>query len=203
MTKFDRTAKLIVAGAAAALLAATLAACSKSSAPSTAATQKKGELSACGALPENEAAQILGAKKMIAVPMSTSAASTTQMCQYVNDNNETAILLQIAPFTGQDAAATLKSDAAAAAGVSKNSIIPGKIVPADNLGAGAFFAENTTSPTARSVQLHFIQAGYKILVQINNPNTFTDGQTQATGLGQKIVENLKNGKAFESKPKTS
>lgn len=199
MTKLDRTAKLIVAAAAAALLAATLAACSK--APGQASASNK-ELSACSALPDNEVAQVLGGK-IIAVPMSTSATSTMQMCQYVNDNNETAVLLQISPFTGQDAATALKQDAQAAAGVSKNSIIPGKIVPASGLGDGAFFAENTTSPTDRSVQLNFIESGYKMLVQVNNPKTFTDGETAAENLGQKVVANIRNGKAFETKSSKS
>lgn len=200
MTKLDRTVKLIVAGAAAALLAATLAACSK--APGQASAEGNKELSACSALPDTEVAQILGGK-IIAVPMSTSATSTMQMCQYVNDNNETAVLLQISPFTGQDAATALKQDAQAAAGVSKNSIIPGKIVPASGLGDGAFFAENTTSPTDRSVQLNFIESGYKMLVQVNNPKTFTDGEAAAESLGQKVVANIRNGKAFEAKPSKS
>lgn len=194
MTKFDRTAKLIVTGATAVVFAGMLAACSKGSSP--AATQKQ-ELSACSALPEAAAAQVMG-EKLIAVPMSTSANSNVQMCQYVDPNNETAILLQISPFTGQDAAGTLKQDAQVAAGVSKNSIIPGKIVPASGLGDGAFFAETTTSPTDRSVQLHFIEAGHKLLIQINNPKTFTDGENLATGLAQQAVKNIQDGKAFEA-----
>lgn len=195
MTKFDRTAKLIVVGATAVLVAGLLAACSKSSAP--AATAQTKELSACNALPEAAAAQVMG-EQLIAVPMSTSANSNVQMCQYVDPNNETAILLQIAPFTGQDAAGTLKQDAQVAAGVSKNSVIPGKIVPATGLGDGAFFAETTTSPTERTVQLHFIEAGHKVLVQVNNPKTFTDGESMASGLAQQTVKNIQDGKAFEA-----
>lgn len=204
MTKLNRTAKLIVAGVAAALLAGTLVACSKGSAPAAQQTKQAKQaqektLTACGPLPQAEAGQIMG-EKLIEVPQS-KPDSSVHICQYIDPNNQVAVLLKVSPFQGTDAAATLKQDAAVAEGVSKNSVIPSNIVPAKGLSDGAFFVETTTSPTDRSVQLHFINKKLKIMIQVGNPKTFADGEKQALALAQKAIENIQNGKA--SQPPTA
>ncbi|MGH8278096.1 MAG: hypothetical protein ACRETQ_00810 [Gammaproteobacteria bacterium] len=194
MTKLNRSLKLILAGSTAALLAVTLVACSKNKAPAAAKNQV---LSACSTIPETDAASILGGK-IIAVPMSVNPNSPIQLCQYINDDNEVAVLLQISPFKGKDAAKALQQDAAMQKGVGQNSIIPSKVVPATGLGAGAFFVENTTSPTNRSIQLHFIDDAHKLMVQVNNPKDFATGESQALDLAQKAVTNIKDGSAFKA-----
>lgn len=204
MTKLDRTVKLFVAGAATALLAGTLVACSKGSAPAAQKTKQSQQtqqqnqeqaLTACGALPEADAAQTMG-EKLITVPQSKKGSSV-HICQYIDPNNQVAILLKISPFKGTNAAAALKSDASVAEGVSKNSVIPSKIVPAKGLGNGAFFVETTTSPTDKSVQLHFIHKDLKVMLQVNNPKSFTDGEKQAQDMAHKAIANVDNGSAYK------
>ena len=190
MTKFSRIAKIIAVGSAGALLVGALAACSNGSGRGA-----KKVLMACLALPDTAAGQIMG-EKLIGLQLSGSG-SPVHICQYVNDNNDTAVLLQIFPYKGKNPAADLAQDADTQKGLFKNNIVPAKINPATGLGAGAFFLDNTLSPTATSVQLHFISGDYKFMVQINNPKDFATGEKQTAGLAQKALENIQNGSAFQ------
>jgi hypothetical protein len=190
MTKFSRIAKLIAVGAAAALLAGALGACS----PGGNHTAKK-VLMACLALPDTAAGQIMG-EKLIGLKLS-GEGSPVHICQYVNDNNDTAVLLQISTFKGKDAAAALAEDAATQKGLFKNNIVPAKINPATAFGTGAFFLDNTISPTATSVQLHLISGTNKMMLQINNPKDFASGEKHAAELAQKALDNIQNGSAFQ------
>lgn len=190
MTQFSRFARLIAVSATCALLVGALAACSRGSSQTA---QKV--IMACLALPDNAAGQIMN-EKLIGLQLS-GAGSPVHICQYVNDNNDTAVLLQIFPYKGKNPAADLAQDAATQKGLFKNNIVPAKINPATGLGAGAFFLDNTLSPTATSVQLHFISGVYKFMVQINNPKDFASGETQAAALAQKTLENIQNGSAFQ------
>lgn len=190
MTKLSPIARLIAAGAASALLAGALAACSQSGNQ----TAKKA-LMACLALPDTAAGQIMN-EKLIGLQLS-GAGSPVHICQYVNDNNDTAVLLQISTFKGKDATAELAQDAATQKGLFKNNIVPAKINPATSFGAGAFFLDNTLSPTATSVQLHLISGDNKMMLQINNPKDFATGEKQAAALAQKALDNIQNGSAFQ------
>lgn len=191
MIEFSRITKLIGAGAACVLLAGTLAACSNGSGPAA-----KKALMACLALPDDAAGQIMG-EKLIGLKLS-GTGSPVHICQYVNDNNDTAVLLQISAFKGKDAAAELAQDAATQKGLFKNNIVPAKINPASGFGDGAFFLDNTTSPTATAVQLHLVAGGNKMMVQINNPKDFATGEKQAAALAQKALANIQNGSAFQA-----
>lgn len=190
MTKFSRIAGLIAAGAAGALLAGSLAACSQNGGHAA-----KKVLMACLALPDTSAGQIMN-EKLIGLKLS-GEGSPVHICQYVNDNNETAVLLQISTFKGKDAAAVLAQDAATQKGLFKNNIVPAKINPATAFGSGAFFLDNTISPTATAVQLHLISGDNKMMVQINNPKDFATGEKQAAALAQTTLDNIKNGSAFQ------
>ncbi len=190
MTKFSHIAKMIAVGATGALLVGTLAACSNGSGRSA-----KKVLMACLALSDTAAGQIMG-EKLIGLQLSGSG-SPVHICQYVNDNNDTAVLLQIFAFKGKDAATDLAEDAATQKGLFKNNIVPAKINPVTGFGPGAFYLDNTISPTATSVQLHFISGANKFMVQINNPKDFATGEKQAAGLAQKALENIQNGSAFQ------
>ena len=191
MTKFSRIIRLIVTGAAGALLVSALAACSHG----TGSNAKKA-LMACLALPETVAGQITG-ESLTGLALS-GTGSPVHICQYVDNNtNNVSVLLQISPFKGKDPAAELAQDEATQKGLFKNNIVPAKINPASGFGPGAFFLDNTLSPTATAVQMHMISGNNKIMLQINNPKDFASGEKQAAALVQKVLENIKNGSAFQ------
>ncbi|HKV96104.1 MAG TPA: hypothetical protein VJR90_01255 [Gammaproteobacteria bacterium] len=190
MTKLSRIARMIAVGTTGALLIGALAACSGGNGRAA-----KKVLMACQALPDTAAGQIMSGK-LVGLQLSGSG-SPVHICQYVNDNNETAVLLQIFAFKGKDAATDLAEDAATQKGLFKNNIVPAKINPATGFGPGAFYLDNTISPTARSVQLHFISGPNKFMVQINNPKDFATGEQQAAALAQKALENIQNGSAYQ------
>lgn len=190
MTHFSRIARLIVVGTMGALLVGAIAACSQG--PTTA----KKVLMACLALPDTAAGQITG-ESLTGLKLS-GTGSPVHICQYVDNNtNNVSVLLQISPFKGKDAAAELAQDAATQKGLFKNNIVPAKINPASGFGTGAFYLDNTISPTATAVQLHLIMGGHKIMLQINNPKDFATGEKQAAELTQKALDNIQNGSAFQ------
>ncbi|MBU6421329.1 MAG: hypothetical protein KGL98_01135 [Gammaproteobacteria bacterium] len=190
MTEFSRISRLMAVGAACAVFTAALAACSHGSSQNA-----KKVIMACLALPDTAAGQIMN-EKLVGLQLS-GAGSPVHICQYVNDNNDTAVLLQIFAFKGKDAASDLAEDAATQKGLFKNNIVPAKINPASGFGPGAFFLDNTLSLTASAVQLHFISGANKFMVQINNPKDFATGEKQAAALAQETLKNIENGSAFQ------
>lgn len=191
MTKFSHIARTIATVAAGALLVSTLAACSQGPGPSA-----KKALMACLALPDTVAGQIMG-ESLTGLKLS-GEGSPVHICQYVDNNtNNVSVLLQISTYKGNDPVAELAQDAATQKGLFKNNIVPAKINPATAFGGGAFFLDNTISPTATAVQLHLISGTNKMMLQINNPKDFATGEKQAAILAQKALDNIKNGTAFQ------
>jgi hypothetical protein len=190
MLKLNHLAKLAVMGAATALLLGGIAGCSQG--PGRAA---KKVLIGCLALPDTAAGQIMGGK-LIGLKLSGSG-SPVQICEYINDNNETAVLLQLSVSKSKNPAADLAEDAAMQKALFKNNIVPTKVRVTTGFGEGAFFVDNTRSPTSTSVQLHIINDGYKMMVQVNDPKDFATGEKQAAALAQKAFDNIKDGSAFQ------
>ncbi|MGB9429526.1 MAG: hypothetical protein WCC11_06565 [Gammaproteobacteria bacterium] len=190
MLNLNHFAKLTGMGAATALLLGGIAGCSQGPGPAA-----KKVLMACLALPDTAAGQILGGK-LIGLKLS-GTGSPVHICEYINDNNDTAVLLQISGSNSKNPAADLAEDAATQKALFKNNIVPTKVHVTTGFGEGAFFVDNTLNPTSTSVQLHIIQDGYKMMVQVNNPKDFASGEKQAAALAQKAFDNIKNGSAFQ------
>ncbi|MGH8320826.1 MAG: hypothetical protein ACRESX_04975 [Gammaproteobacteria bacterium] len=191
MIKLNRFAKLTVMAAAGGLLLGNLAACSHGPNPNA-----KKVLMACLAVTNIEAGKILGGE-LTAFKLS-GEGSPVHICEYNNANNDTLGLLQIKESDSKDPADDLAKDAAMQKGLFKNNIVPVVIHPADGFGDGAFYLDVTQSPTAKSVQLHIIENGYKMMAQVNNPKDFATGEKQATALAQQAFANIKSGAAFQT-----
>ncbi|MGH8398986.1 MAG: hypothetical protein ACRETA_12210 [Gammaproteobacteria bacterium] len=177
--------------AAWALLLGSLVACSGGPNPNA-----KKVLMACLAVTNIDAGKILGGE-LTAFKLS-GEGSPIHICEYNDANNDTLGLLQITESKSKDPASDLAKDAAIQKGVLKNNIVPAVIHPANGFGEGAFYVDNTQSPTATSVQLHFIENGYTMMVQVNNPKDFTAGEKKAAAVAQQALANIKSGVAFQT-----
>lgn len=174
--------------------AVTLNACSPSSAPDPNA---KKVISACLAITNSQAEQILGVKDLTAYKLSGDA-SPVKVCQYADDKGTAYGLLTIQDASKiTDPVANLNGDAEQNKTLFKNNLKPIVIHPADGFGPGAFYIDNTTGPDSSSVQLRLIQNGFKILAQVNNPKDFATGEKQAAAMANQAFENLKNGTAMQ------
>lgn len=179
------------------LLSATsmlLAACSPSSAPDP---NLKKVLMPCLAITNVQVGKILGAK--LTAFRLTGDNAPIGVCDYNDAKGDTQALLQIQKADKiSDPAANLATDASNTRQVFKNSLVPLAIHDAAGFGAGAFYVDNTQGPDSRSVQLHFIQDGYKIVIQVNNPKDFASGEKQAAALAQQALANIRDGSAFQA-----
>lgn len=173
-----------------------LAACSPNSAPNP---NLKKTLMPCLTISNVQAGKILGAE-LTAFKL-TGDNAPIGVCDYNDSQNNTQALLQIQKLDAAknpDPVALLTADANMTKSLFKNSVVPLVVHDATGFGPGAFFVDNTQGPTASSVQLHFVQDGYKITVQVNNPKDFPSGEKQVTDLAQQALSNLKDGSAFQA-----
>lgn len=191
MIKSRRLAGLIVIGTTSMLLLAVLSACSHGPGPNA-----KKVLMACLAVTNIEAGQILGAQ-LTALKLS-GENSPIHVCEYDNPKSATLSLIQIKSSSSKDPVADLAADASLQKGLFKKNIVPIQIHPATGFGSGAFYVDNTQSPTASSVQLHIIENGYTMMVQVNNPKNFALGEKQAAAMAQMAFANIRSGHAFQA-----
>ncbi len=191
MIKLSRFTRLTVIGAISALLLGTLAACSQGSSP-----HAKKVLMACLAVTNIDASQILGSQ-LTAFKLS-GENSPIHVCEYNDAQDDTHGLIQITKSASKDPAANLAADAAQVKVLFKSNITPIQVHAAKGFGNGAFYVDNTQSPTASSVQLHFIENGYKMMVQVNDPKDFATGEKQAAAMAQKALADIQNGSAFQA-----
>ncbi|MGA9852257.1 MAG: hypothetical protein WBR15_04940 [Gammaproteobacteria bacterium] len=191
MIRLNHFTKLAVMGTAGALLLGGFAACTPSPNPSA-----KKVLMACLAVTNIEAGKIFGGE-FTAFKLS-GEGSPIHICEYNDTNNDTVALLQITESASKDPVSDLAKDADTQKGLFKNNIVPTVIHPTNGFGDGAFYVDNTQSPTATSVQLHFIESGYIMMVQVNNPKDFATGEKQAASVAQQALANIKNGSAFQT-----
>lgn len=182
------------AGLVLALGALSLGACSGGNSPDPNA---KMVISPCLAFTQGDANKMFGAQ-LTAFKLSGDAA-TTKVCEFTDDKGTNYALIKLQRADDiKDPAANLQADATQTQQLFKNNIRPIVIHPADNFGPGAYFVNNTTGPNSSSVQLNAIQAGYKLLVQVNNPKDFPTGEKQATDIMNQILTNIKNGSAMQA-----
>jgi len=191
MLKLEHFKKLIFAGAISALMFAGLAACTSGPDPNA-----KKVLMACYAVTNVQAGQILGGQ--LDALMLSGENSPVHVCKY-NDTNsgDTLALLQISESDSKDPAADLAADAAQQKALFKRNIKPIQIHAADGFGPGAFYLDNTISPTVTSVQLYLIENGYKMMVQVINPKDFPSGEKQAAALARQAFASIQDKSAFK------
>ncbi|HVC29205.1 MAG TPA: hypothetical protein VNF48_06590 [Gammaproteobacteria bacterium] len=192
MLKLERHKKLIFAGTISALIFTGLAACTSGPDPNA-----KKALMACYAVTNVQAGQILG--RQLDALMLSGEKSPIHVCKY-NDTNtgETPALLQISETDSKDPTGELAAEAAQLKALFKHNIKPIQIHPADGFGPGAFYVDNTISPSVSSVQLHLIDNGYKMMVQIINPKDFDAGEKQAAAFAQQAFNSIKDKSAFKT-----
>jgi hypothetical protein len=192
MLKLEHFKKVIFAGTVSVLIFADLTACTSGPDPNA-----KKVLMACYAVTNVQAGQILG--RQLDALMLSGEKSPIHVCKY-NDTNtgETPALLQISESDSKDPTGELAAEAAQLKALFKHNIKPIQIHPADGFGPGAFYVDNTISPTVSSVQLHLIDNGYKMMVQIINPKDFSDGEKQAAAFAQQAFTSIKNKSAFKT-----
>ncbi|MGA9855047.1 MAG: hypothetical protein WBR29_07215 [Gammaproteobacteria bacterium] len=192
MLKLEHFKKSIFTGAVCVLIFAGLAACTSGPNPNA-----KKVLMACYAVTNVQAGQILG--RQLDAMMLSGEGSPIHVCKYDDTNTgETPALLQISASQSKDPTAELAAEAAQLKALFKNNIKPIQIHPAEGFGPGAFYLDNTMSPTASSVQLHLIDNGYKMMVQIINPKDFASGEQQAAALAQQAFKSIKDKSAFKT-----
>ncbi|MGH8371002.1 MAG: hypothetical protein ACRESC_08475, partial [Gammaproteobacteria bacterium] len=150
--------------------ALSLSACGKSQDPNA-----KVVVEACLAFTQADASKLFGTDL---TPYKLSGdSSPVKVCEYTDSKGTNYALLKLQSAEQiKDAVADLNADAEQSKMLFKNNIKPIVINPADGFGPGAFYVDNTTGPDSTSVQLHVIQNGYKILVQVNNPKDFDTGE---------------------------
>lgn len=183
-------------GASLAACALLIAACSPSSAPDPNA---KKVLMACLVVSNIDAGQILGGQ--LTAFRFSGDKSPVKVCAYNDAQDTTRGLLQIQKADKiTDPAADLAADEQQVQKLFKNAITPLQTHPADGFGPGAFFVDNTQGPNATSVQLHLIQNGYKLMLQVNNPKDFASGEKQAAAMAQRAFANIQGGAAFQFVP---
>jgi hypothetical protein len=190
MIKLSHFTKLIITCAAGTLIAANLAACSHGSSSNT-----KKVLMACYAVTNAQAGQILGSQ--LDASMLSGENSPIHVCAYNDAQGNTVALLQISETDSKDPTGLLASDAAQQKALFKKNIVPIRIHVADGFGPGAFYLDNTTGPTTTLVQLRLIENGYRMMVQINNPKDFSNGEKQAAAIAQQALTSINNKKAFK------
>jgi hypothetical protein len=192
MLQFGSLKAFIFAGTLSALIFIGLAACTSGPNPNA-----KKVLMACLAVTNVQAGQILG--RQLDAMMLSGEGSPIHVCKY-NDTNtgETPALLQISESNSKDPTTELAAEAAQLKALFKNNIKPIQMHPAEGFGPGAFYLDNTMSPTATSVQLHLIENGYKMMVQIINPKDFSSGEKQAAAFAQQAFNSIKDKSAFKT-----
>lgn len=192
MLKLEHLKKLIFDGAVCVVLFAGLAACTSGPDPNA-----KKVLMACYAVTNVQASQILGGQ--LDALMLSGEKSPIHVCKYTDTNSgDTLALLQISESDSTDAAADLTADAAQQKALFKHNIIPIQIHAADGFGPGAFYLDNSISPTVISVQLYLIDNGYKMMVQVINPKDFVSGEKQAAAFAQQAFNSIKDKSAFKT-----
>jgi hypothetical protein len=193
MLKLKHFEKSIFVGAVSALILAILTACTSGPDPNA-----KKVLMACYAVTNVQAEQILGRQQLDALMLS-GEGSPIHVCKY-NDTNtgETPALLQISASDSKDPTVELGAEAAQLKALFKHNIKPIQIHPAEGFGPGAFYVDNSISPSMSSVQLHLIDNGYKMMVQIINPADFATGEKQAAAFAKQAFDSIKDKKAFKT-----
>jgi hypothetical protein len=193
MLKLEHFKKLIFVGAGSAMIITSLAACTSGPDPNA-----KKVLMACYAVTNIQAGQILGRQQLDALMLS-GEGSPIHVCKY-NDTNtgETPALLKISASDSKDPSGELAAEAAQLKALFKHNIKPIQIHPADGFGPGAFYADNSISPSVSSVQLYLIDNGYKMMVQIINPKDFDSGEKQAAAFVQQAFNSIKDKSAFKT-----
>ena len=189
MIKLSRFATLILTCTAGALLFAGLVSCSHGS------PNARKVLMACYAVTNAQAGQILGGR--VDAIMLSGETSPIHVCAYNDDKGNTLALLQISKIDSKDPASELAADAAQQKALFKKNVVPIQIHVADGFGPGAFYLDNTTGPAATLVQLHLIENGYRMMVQINNPKNFPVGEKQAAAVAQQALSSIADKKAFK------
>ncbi len=192
MLKLEHFKNLTFAVAVSALIFAGLAACTSGPDPNA-----KKVLMACYAVTNVQAGQILG--RQLDAMMLSGEGSPIHVCKY-NDTNtgETPALLQISESDSKDPTGELAAEAAQLKALFKHNIKPIQIHPAEGFGPGAFYVDNSISPGVSSVQLHLIDNGNKMMVQIINPTDFATGEKQAAAFAQQAFDSIKDKKAFKT-----
>lgn len=191
MIKPSSFTKLFTICAASTVLCTSLAACSHG--PSANA---KKVLMACLAVTNTQAGKILGSQ--LDAMMLSGENSPIHVCAYSDAKGNTLGLLQITKSDSKDPTAKLAADEAQQKALFKKNIVPIQIHVADGFGPGAFYLDNSTGPTTSLVQLHLIQNGYRMMVQINNPKDFPSGEKQAAAMAQQALSSIANKSAFKT-----
>ncbi len=193
MLKREHFKKLIFAATVSTLIFAGLAACTSGPDPNA-----KKVLMACYAVTNIQAGKILGRQQLDALMLS-GEHSPIHVCKYNDtDTGETPALLQISESDSKDPTGELAAEAAQLKALFKQNVKPIQIHPAEGFGPGAFYVDNTISPSVSSVQLHLIDNGYKMMVQIINPKDFDTGEKQAAAFAQQAFNSIKDKSAYKT-----
>ena len=156
----------------------------------------KRVLVACLTVSDVDASAILGAQ--VEPFRLTGDDAPRAICAFNDAKSNTFAMVQLQKADNvKDVAAALAADQQSIQTLLKDSIIPVVFHPAVGFGTGAFYVDNSVSPGVTSVQLHLIQNDYSIMVQVNNPKSFPDGEKQAASLAHKMLDNMQNGTAYE------
>ncbi len=193
MLKLGRFKTLIFAGAVGVLVFTGMTACTSGPDPNA-----KKVLMACYAVTNVPVGKIFGVAHPEALMLS-GENSPIHVCKYVDtDTGDTLALIQIKEFKSADASATLAAEATQQKALFKHNVKPIKIHDAEGFGPGAFYVDNTISPEVSSVQLHLINNGYKMMVQVLNPKDFASGEQQAAAIAKQAFTSIKDKSAFKT-----
>ncbi|MDE2235896.1 MAG: hypothetical protein KGK44_10180 [Gammaproteobacteria bacterium] len=193
MLKLGRFITLILAGTISALVFISLAACSSGPNPNA-----KKVLVGCYAVTSDQVGKIFGVSHADSMMLS-GENSPIQVCKYSDtDTGDTLALVQIKKFDATNAATELAADAAQQKALFKKNVKPIKIHDADGFGPGAFYVDNTISPSVSSVQLYLINNGFKMMIQVLNPKDFPTGEQQAAAIATQAFASIKDKTAYKT-----
>lgn len=154
-------------------------------------------IEACLSVSAADASAILG-QTLTANRMSGDDAPRS-ICAFNDASNTTYGLVQLqAADKTKDQQAALASDQNFELGVYKDNVKPAIAHPAQGFAPGSFYLYVEPAMGSHSVQLYTFAEGYKLTVVVNNLKDFDSGEKLATTMANKVVENIKNGTAFQA-----
>ena len=184
--------------AAVALLAAGCSDNNGSNNSNTAATDQpavKKAVSSCMAVSAADASSMLSAT--VSANRFASDNAPRSICAYIDDKKETLALINLEKGDKYpDQQKALADDQKTAKSLFNGNVKPPVFHAADGFMQGAFYADITPRYGVLEVQLYTFEAGYKLIVSINNPPDFATGEKQAAAFAHKVFENIQNGTAF-------
>lgn len=161
----------------------------------SAAPAVKKAVSSCVAVSAADASAMLSTT--VTANRFASDNAPRSICAYIDDKKETLALINLEKGDKYpDQQKALADDQKTAKTLFNGNVKPPVFHPADGFMQGAFYADITPRYGVLEVQLYTFEAGYKLIISINNPPDFATGEKQAAAFAHKVFENIQNGSAF-------